>query len=269
MSFSWVVFVDLTPPEKRPFAGSTSDNSMTTLALGWNGFQRLLTRNNYRNAAAVPPPPAAAQPQDNTSQSQDTFQGGNARRAETGTPGPFRLAEPANAAQVAWMLPLVLVAIGFFARNRRWRFPLSFEDQALFLWVGWFFICLIVLSFLRGLMHLYYWLMLAPPFAALTGIGVRSLWLAFRNGDGRWYEALFPLALLLTAVWQTYILLYSSSVGTSLIALIWLGIAISAFGFFRFRQPRKRLASARRAYPAAGAIESGRSKKPQGRCQPR
>ncbi len=250
VSFSWILFVDLTPPEKRPFAGSTSDNSMTTLALGWNGFQRLLTRNNYRNPEAAPPP-AAAQPQD-TSQPQDTFQGGNARRNETGTPGPLRLAEPANAAQVAWMLPLVLVAIGFFARNRRWRYPLSFEDQALLLWVGWFLIYLIVLSFLRGLMHLYYWLMLAPPFAALTGIGARSLWLAFHNGDGRWNASLLPLALLLTAVWQTYIVLYSPAAGVSLIVILWLGIALAAFGFFRFRGLRQPDMIARR-WPAISA----------------
>jgi 4-amino-4-deoxy-L-arabinose transferase-like glycosyltransferase len=232
ISLSWVLFVDLTPPEKRPYAGSTSDNSMMSLALGWNGFQRLLSRNNWRNAEAASPP-ATTQAQD-TSQPQDTVQRGNARGNETGTPGPFRLAEPANAAQVAWMLPLVLVAIGFFVRDRRWRLPLPFEDQALLLWVGWFFIYLIVLSFLRGLMHLYYWLMLAPPFAALSGIGARSLWLAFRNGNGHWKALLFPLALLLTVVWQTYILLYSPAAGTFLIAILWLGIAVAAFGVFRF-----------------------------------
>jgi 4-amino-4-deoxy-L-arabinose transferase-like glycosyltransferase len=237
VSLSWVLFVDLTPTETRPYVGSTSDNSMMSLALGWNGFQRLLTRNNWRNAEAASPT-AAAQPQD-TSQPQDTVQRGNTRGNETGTPGPFRLLEPANAAQVAWMLPLVLVAIGFFIRDRRRGFPLSFEDQTLLLWVGWFIVYFIVLSFLRGLMHLYYWLMLAPPFAALTGIGARSLWLAFRNGDGRGNALLFPLSLLLTAVWQTYILLYSPAAGTFLIVILWLGIALAAFGFFRFRQLRQ------------------------------
>lgn len=128
VSLLWVLFVDLTPPEKRPYAGSTSDNSMLSLALGWNGFQRLLTRNNWRNAETASPA-AASQLQD-TSQPQDTVQRRNRRGNETGTPGPFRLLKPANAAQVAWMLPLVLVAIGFFVRDRRWRFPLLFEDQA-------------------------------------------------------------------------------------------------------------------------------------------
>ena len=227
VSLSWVLFVDLTPPQERPFVGSTSDNSMMSLSFGWNGFQRLLERQGWRDPTA--PPTAEAQPQ-----AQDAPQGGNRRGMEVGAPGPFRMLEPRNAAQVAWMLPLVLVAIGFFLRKRHWRLPVSFEDQALLLWVGWFFIYLIVLSFLRGLMHLYYWLMLAPPVAALTGIGARSLWLALRSGASRWAALLFPLALLLTALWQTYILLSSPSVGASLIAILWFGIVLSAFGFLRF-----------------------------------
>jgi len=228
VSLSWVFFVDLTPSQERPYVGSTSDNSMMSLSLGWNGFQRLLERQGWRDPMAASPT-AEAQPQ-----AQDTLQGGNRRGMEVGAPGPLRMLDPRNASQVAWMLPLVLVAVGFFVRKRRWRLPLSFEDQVLLLWAGWFFTYLIVLSFLRGLMHLYYWLMLAPPFAALTGIGARSLWLAVRSEGRRWTALLFPLALLLTAVWQTYILLYFPSVGASLIAILWFGIVLSAFGFLRF-----------------------------------
>ncbi len=44
VALSWPLAVDLTPPEQRPFVGSTQDNSMISLSLGWNGFQRLLTR---------------------------------------------------------------------------------------------------------------------------------------------------------------------------------------------------------------------------------
>ncbi len=231
VSLSWILFVDLTPPQERPYVGSTSNNSMMSLSLGWNGFQRLLERQGWREPAAASQT-AEAQPL-----AQDALQGANRRGMEVGAPGPFRMLEPRNAAQVAWMLPLVLVAIGFFIRKRRWRLPLSLEDQALLLWVGWFFLYLIVLSFLRGLMHLYYWIMLAPPFAALTGIGARSLWQAFRSEGSRSVTLLFPLALPLTALWQTYILLSSPPVGASLVAVLWIGIAISAFGFFRFGWP--------------------------------
>src|SRR5207244_9451631 len=42
VSLSWVVAVDLTPASQRPYVGSTQDNSELSLALGYNGIQRLL-----------------------------------------------------------------------------------------------------------------------------------------------------------------------------------------------------------------------------------
>ena len=42
ISLSWVVAVDLTPASQRPYVGSTQDNSELSLAIGYNGVQRLL-----------------------------------------------------------------------------------------------------------------------------------------------------------------------------------------------------------------------------------
>src|SRR5207248_6129530 len=42
VSFSWVVAVDLTPASQRPYVDSTQDNSELSLALGYNGIERLL-----------------------------------------------------------------------------------------------------------------------------------------------------------------------------------------------------------------------------------
>src|SRR2546428_525688 len=42
VSLSWVVAVDLTPVSQRPYVGSTQNNSEISLALGYNGIQRLL-----------------------------------------------------------------------------------------------------------------------------------------------------------------------------------------------------------------------------------
>src|SRR5581483_8946843 len=42
ISFSWVVAVDLAPASARPYVGSSGDNSELSLALGYNGIQRLL-----------------------------------------------------------------------------------------------------------------------------------------------------------------------------------------------------------------------------------
>lgn len=42
LSLSWMVVVDLTPASQRPYVGSTQDNSELSLAIGYNGVQRLL-----------------------------------------------------------------------------------------------------------------------------------------------------------------------------------------------------------------------------------
>jgi 4-amino-4-deoxy-L-arabinose transferase-like glycosyltransferase len=42
VSFSWIAAVDMTPASQRPYVDSTTDNSELTLALGYNGVERLL-----------------------------------------------------------------------------------------------------------------------------------------------------------------------------------------------------------------------------------
>jgi len=42
ISLSWAVAVDLTPASQRPYVGSSQDNSELSLAIGYNGIQRLL-----------------------------------------------------------------------------------------------------------------------------------------------------------------------------------------------------------------------------------
>jgi len=42
VSFAWAVAVDLTPPDARPYIGSSSDNSVLELVIGHNGMSRLL-----------------------------------------------------------------------------------------------------------------------------------------------------------------------------------------------------------------------------------
>ena len=41
VSFAWITAVDLTPAAQRPYVGSSGDNSELTLAIGYNGLERL------------------------------------------------------------------------------------------------------------------------------------------------------------------------------------------------------------------------------------
>jgi 4-amino-4-deoxy-L-arabinose transferase-like glycosyltransferase len=79
----------------------------------------------------------------------------------------------------------------------------------------------------EGIFHPYYLIMLAPPMAALVGIGVAALWSAYRRGG--WQAWLLPVALLATAFWQNVVLaqypewsawLVPLTVGGSLVAAV-------------------------------------------------
>jgi 4-amino-4-deoxy-L-arabinose transferase-like glycosyltransferase len=52
ISLSWAVAVDLTPAANRPYVGSSQNNSEISLALGYNGIQRLLGQFGFGNNSA-------------------------------------------------------------------------------------------------------------------------------------------------------------------------------------------------------------------------
>src|SRR5215207_4879265 len=171
-SLPWVVAVDLTPPEQRPYVGSSSFNTVTDLIVGWNGVERLAGSDKG-----------------------------------VGDPGPLRLLNPQLGGQIGWLL--LLAVVGLVAASwRSWqghpRLPLSRkEDQALVLWGTWL-ISLVVFFSVAGDWDPYYLAMLAPAVGALVGAGVVALWDDYR-GQG-WRGWLLPLTLVGVASLQLYIL---------------------------------------------------------------
>jgi len=259
VALSWPLAVDLTPPEQRPFVGSTQDNSMIGLSLGWNGFQRLLSRG--RGGMRQNQRPNSA-PTTGTGMDQSrgqTFVGGNGtppsspaslmdsgipgaapasqamgrRRGagggmNTGTPGPLRLADKNMAGQITWFLPLAL--LGLWAETRRTRFslPLAPPHQALAFWSVWFLTYAAVFSFMKGAMHAYYLVMLVPPIAALAGIGMRALWVRFQEG----HRSLLFLGLFLTAAWQAFIVAQYPDWKLLLLPILFSAVGLALTGLF-------------------------------------
>jgi 4-amino-4-deoxy-L-arabinose transferase-like glycosyltransferase len=169
VALSWAVAYDLTPREQRPYVSGSERNSMLELALLYNGTQRFASPERPANATA-------------------------GSKLYDDTPvGPLRLATPRLAAQVAWLLPLavagVLVGTRRTAGDRSWI--------ALTLFASWALVDATVYSVAGGVFHPYYLATMAPPLAALAGIGVASLIAERRE--------LLAAALLLTAAWQAYI----------------------------------------------------------------
>jgi 4-amino-4-deoxy-L-arabinose transferase-like glycosyltransferase len=169
VSLSWAVAFDLTPRDRRPYAGSTASNSMLELAVAHNGLERFVRERPDRQQA-VPALPFELY--------------------DSVPVGALRLATPRLAAQFAWLLPLSL--IGLFLVRHRDRI-----DASLVLWGFWLFTYGIVFSAAGGIFHIYYLSTLAPPAAALGGLGAVRLW---RRGPG-WLAT----GLALCAAWQLYL----------------------------------------------------------------
>jgi 4-amino-4-deoxy-L-arabinose transferase-like glycosyltransferase len=236
VSFSWAVAVDLAPASQRPYVGSTQDNSEISLALGYNGIDRLVrgfgrgpggggrgngpanTGANGRAGAGTPPTTGASP----TNGSRTPFANGNggsttggrnaAQRQPaggfggifaTGGPGPLRLFTDPLGGQIVWLLPLALLGILALAWQRRPRFQSDLQQKSLLLWGMWLLTMGTFFS-VASFFHQYYMTEMTPAIAALFGIGLVTMWQDYRR-EG-WKGWLLPLTLIVTVAEQAYIL---------------------------------------------------------------
>jgi 4-amino-4-deoxy-L-arabinose transferase-like glycosyltransferase len=164
VSFSWIAFVEATPASKRPYVGSSTDNSELGLTFAYNGVGRVGGQSGgphttvLRPGARVPakdaikskhhgtsgkggvpsstaagPPPErlpGAPPAPQTSSPSVTH--GRARYPVPfgGAPGPFRLFGVGLGDQAGWLLPfavLGLLAVALLALSER---PRSVERES-------------------------------------------------------------------------------------------------------------------------------------------
>jgi 4-amino-4-deoxy-L-arabinose transferase-like glycosyltransferase len=232
VSLSWAVAVDLTPADQRPYVGSSQDNSEISLALGYNGINRLVNNSpggggdddggNFQLAFSQTgtgtfAPPARFDsgnpPQDGRdgggqfgqppSDGQGSRGGqGGAFGNEIGARGVLRLFTTPLANEISWLLPLGLLSIAILLISSRLALPLTEQHQAAVLWGGWLLTEVVFFS-AAGFFHAYYMAMLAPPLAALVGIGIASVWrLREKN---RFFAAILIVGGLGTAAFQIWL----------------------------------------------------------------
>jgi 4-amino-4-deoxy-L-arabinose transferase-like glycosyltransferase len=105
VSLSWVLVFDLTPPERRPYAGTTNKNSMLELAVGPYGVGRFIRSAELRSASIAPD----TAPRASTAAGLDGGPRRGLARLFVGAPaGVLRLADGQLAGQVAWLAPWAL-----------------------------------------------------------------------------------------------------------------------------------------------------------------
>ena len=106
--------------------------------------------------------------------------------------------------QIIWLFPLAL--FGFIAAAIKEKLKTSFDNKrkiSLILWSMWLLPEFIYFSFTTGLFHPYYLTMLAPPIAALVGIGIVSMWELHKEGG--WKSWILPVALIADGLVQLLI----------------------------------------------------------------
>jgi 4-amino-4-deoxy-L-arabinose transferase-like glycosyltransferase len=132
------------------------------------------------------------------------FGGPPGRGGFGGAPGVLRFAGAQLAGQITWLIPLALVAVVAVTRFR-WRGPANPATVAVFLWTGWLVTHWAVFSWAQGIFHEYYTTVMGPAVAALAAIALTALWRQWFHTGG-WRSFLLPVALVLTAAWQVFIL---------------------------------------------------------------
>jgi 4-amino-4-deoxy-L-arabinose transferase-like glycosyltransferase len=155
----WVLVVQLVPAADRPYVGGSTNDTVLDLAFGYNGVSRLLGHESDWGAPTI-------------------------ATAKTAT-GLHRLFITEMGNEISWLLPAALFATGFGAYLAL-RGRLSRDESAAVLsWGGWLVVTAAVFSYMRGTVHPYYTVVLAPAVGALIGLAVVWAWQRSAAWDGR------------------------------------------------------------------------------------
>jgi 4-amino-4-deoxy-L-arabinose transferase-like glycosyltransferase len=205
VSFAWATVVDLTPASQRPYVGSSGDNSEFSLIFGYNGVNRLFGMGGVGQISGASQAarggfqpfqdgnqdgfgrPGTSNPggfpQLGQTSGNGTFAGpggigrpgGFGGFMGTGTPGILRLFTSPLSKEMSWLLPIGLLGGLLILLRSHLRWPVGADHQAMILWGSWLLTGGVFFS-IAGFFHQYYLSMLAPPLAALVGIGALGLW---------------------------------------------------------------------------------------------
>lgn len=211
VSMSWAVVTDLTPTDQRPYIGSSSNNTVWQLITGHNGAARIFNGNGSAFAPIAgnaPDDVDGGQPNQFAPSGDGNGDGLVINRAQGpgdgGVAGLFRFFGSELGTQISWLLPLAFVAMVGAWLVYGVNLPLTHQQSGLLLWSGWLLIHWGLFSFMSGIFHGYYTVMVSPGLAAVAGIGVSSLWQAYEKGRlvGWWVF----VGLLVTSLWSGYLL---------------------------------------------------------------
>ncbi|MFJ5308923.1 ArnT family glycosyltransferase [Streptomyces sp. NPDC088350] len=148
VSCSWVLIAWVTPVAGRPYLDGTSDNDPFALVFGYNGLSRFSSDSTAFGAVA-----------------------GTANSRTTGNTGWNMLINHTVGPQIAWFLPLAVLAAVLGVLWRTGQPRTDMPRTGFLIWGGWLAVHAVVFSASNG-NHAYYMAVIAPALAALTGGGL-------------------------------------------------------------------------------------------------
>ncbi|MER6026172.1 glycosyltransferase family 39 protein [Streptomyces sp. NPDC001851] len=210
VSCSWVLLAWLTPAANRPYVDGTSNNNPFSLVFGYNGMSRFSDDPTAFGAVA-----------------------GTAASRTDGNTGWGMLVNHTVGPQIAWFLPLAVLAavLGLVWRAREPRTDLL--RTGFLLWGGWLAVHAVVFSVSNG-NHPYYTAVIAPALAALAGGGLALFRSEHEAGGPR--RVALPAAIVLTVAWAL-MLDWATGFVSWLLALAVILAVGGALGLW-FRGPR-------------------------------
>jgi 4-amino-4-deoxy-L-arabinose transferase-like glycosyltransferase len=241
-SLVWPVAVDLTQQDRRPYIAETSDNSMLSLAFGFQGIGRMTksTTPGLNHGA--------------TGQESEPGGEGIARRSgpghtkgrrpsqgitgHGGPPGLLRLANRDMAGHIAWFLPVMLVGLIAMIPQKRPSWIWSGLDRDVLFWLVWLLTFAAVFSLPPTFIHPYYLTLLTPAMAILTALAATTIWQALERG-GR--ALVIPAAaVVLSLIWHMMILGFYPPWARVLVPALAVAGLASAIGMLMARRTRTR-----------------------------
>ncbi len=193
VSAGWFVVLTIVwPASSRPYIAGSTNNSFMDLVLGYNGFARVQGRNHLDFG-----------PQHLIGDSVGNGLRGHGFGGFGGQKeGLGRLFSGEFGFEIGWLVPAALLSLVLVlvARGRAPRTDIVRAGALLF--GGWLLIDGLILSYMKGMVHPYYCLSLAPAVAGMFAIGAHEMW-SRQSWFGR---AGLTTLILVSGVWSWWVL---------------------------------------------------------------
>ncbi len=196
-SAGWFVVLTLMwPASSRPYIAGSSDNNFMNLVLGYNGFARVLGRNQQNFAG--------------TGIHTGTHTGWIGTGTHTGwggfgnqSEGVSRLFSGEFGFEIGWLMPAALLGLALVIISRRRAPRTDLVRAGALLFGGWMLVDGLVLSFMHGMVHPYYCLSLAPAVAGTFALAMHEMW---QRRATRFGKIGLGGMLLVTGAWSWWLL---------------------------------------------------------------